>query len=512
MAENVEKNQLPSKSVMSASYHELDTPPPEQDVDERTLFYLRMGVLHSYRTLFYETKVSTGPFEQVLTVGPTETVEVLVEVARRSTIEEESESKTESSEESQSEGRLTEELTDKVATVIQRSSTSSASLSVSGAYSVFSGSASGNSSYSNSRTDSTERVKRIVKETSQRVTNQFMKSFTLRTRRTEEVTTRDVHRRLIRNETDRSRHFGLRRLQQSYRASTQYRGPRLVWHVGVSYPGAALGTPRLISTDIVAGPFLQRAMRELKTAQQSARVAYPTAQGSQAYNLTPFRLGPDARMLSGQFDNSRQVIAVTSQGTDAGGNPWSVDFAISVETKETNPTTGEVSVQVVATKHATLGAPPASIQVVIPNIVVLYVSRALEATWATPAGATFKDFLDKYRALLIDMRSTKIRPSGDLRREERDELLRRALSGIQRFDPLFEINSFEIERLSTIFETDSAFYRLYPPYFSKRSFTDSTTSASSQSREYDLAQEQLPVPVQLKAPSERGAYGDRELL
>jgi hypothetical protein len=64
----VKPDPLPARMLMTASYNEIQTPPPRPipAPGEGATPYLSFGVLTLFRSMFFTADVVTGPFEQVM--------------------------------------------------------------------------------------------------------------------------------------------------------------------------------------------------------------------------------------------------------------------------------------------------------------------------------------------------------------------------------------------------------------------------------------------------------------
>ena len=459
----LKENPLPSKAILTASFHEITNPPDPQPIDDiptPDLYpYLRLGITHSHRTLFFHTDVVSGPIEQTISLSPGESLEATMELTRRITVEEENESKSQVTSETSQEQSSQDELTDRVSSVLQDTHSTSASVSASGSIAIVSGTVGLTDTYTSTQTDSKEQIRRAVRQTSQRVSQQLMKSYVIRSKRTEDTTTRDTYRRLLRNESDRPMHFGFRKTLQLYRAATQYMGPQLIWHVTVNTPGSGLGGPRVVGPRILPAAFVQQAQRMmLVTEHQGFLVSYQSA-ARPVYYITVPLMNYDDLFVGAQFLNGRKAISfdVILPGLTA-------SFLCKIE--HTEPlANGSVKIRFNPIFVSSTSPLPASFDMRLPPFQIISVNRNIRMATDNLAGDTVENFIEIYREYLLECVGVEPRPSGDLRQEERTELLRRALLPFQFAPPYGPVRQAEIKQFEDLFDTKSSFYNLYPPHY-----------------------------------------------
>lgn len=460
--ETLKPTALPVKTVNSGSFNEAYNPvdpvlPEVPDPPPQTWPYLKTGVLHTYKTMFFATGLTGGPYEQVISTAPGETVEVSIELTRRLTIEEENQSSVQSSLESASEFSMQDEFTDRVSTVLQDTHTSSVSATVSGSIAIVSGSVSGTDTYSSTQTNSHEQMKRTLKQSTQRVSQQLMKSYTIRAKRTEDITTRDTYRRLLKNDTAVPMHFGFRKVLQQYQASTQYLGPQLVWHTLIPHPGIFLGKPRVIGDHFLPGAFVQKFARQIIVS------AFPGVQGTWSANTPVWDysvpVNSQELRIGARFLNGETSIRLITQGAN-----YKVTFIVRIDSIQ-DVSVGQTKIRFSAVVIATEGAPPASYPIRLPDFHVFSVNSSAQIAWDNGGSQSVENFLSVYRGLIIDSLSLTPRPTGDLRQEERQELLRRALIRLNLGDYAANNQFGIIAKCDDLLDLQASFYQLLPPFF-----------------------------------------------
>jgi hypothetical protein len=160
-----------------------------------------IGIAHYYRQLYFNTAEGVGPIEEAFTIAPLETLEVVYQATRRQIHEEIVEEGLETVSESAVETKNLDEISDKVSNMVQRDSSAAMSASASGSIGVWQASGSASTSMSVSSQRGREEATRRVKEVTRRASERITKSFTIKTRDFEEVTTTSLTRRVIRNES-----------------------------------------------------------------------------------------------------------------------------------------------------------------------------------------------------------------------------------------------------------------------------------------------------------------------
>jgi hypothetical protein len=463
MATELKPNPLPAKMVLSASFHEIknpEDPTPQDDIPTPDEYpYLRLGVLHAHRSLFFPTDVVAGPLEQTISTSPGESVEVTMELTRRVTVEEENETRGQLTTETLQERNMQDEFTDRISTVLQDAHTTSVSLDVTGSIAVISGSVGVTDTYSSTQTTSKEQMRRTVNQTTQRVSQQLMKSYMIRSRRSEDVTTRDTFRRLLRNETTQPMHFGFRKTLQQYRTSVQYLGPQLVWHTALVDPGISLGGPRIVSPTLLPGAFMQQAMRMMLLEEATGFDKFYDNTRPVFDRSVPFGRGSEA-FIGARFLNGRDTITVNTIRPT-----YSVEFNLEMRILSINLNNSTVMMRFIPNIKSQRGNVPPSIQVRVPDFQLITVKREVQIATDSPGTIGVETFLEQYRAFLTEASSIEMRPSGDLRQEERSHLLQQALRPF-RFTTFSTYQRVEdIKEFDEIFDLRSAFYNLYPPHY-----------------------------------------------
>lgn len=494
----VKPTALPVKVMFAATYQGIET--PDDTFDDTVipmLRHVRAGLLHEYRSSYSQAGIELGPYEQVLSVGPEETVEIAVEIAKRSTVEQESESRIDASTSSEREDALEQEFTDRVTRTVQRTETSSTTMNIGASYAVVSAGLSQTKSVSNSQTDSSEKMKRTLSQARTKVQSQMAKSYSVRIKRTEEITSREVYRRVIQN-TDKlnSKHFGLRRGMQVYSVCTQYMGPRLGWETYVSEPGRGLGTSRLITDEFLPAHFIQDAQSHIRRTPFSGHklaVDFTKVEDSST-GLIKQRIDEYAQALTLCFqDGSKETLIRLPYDNVAIGAYAIVSVKLMLRTLKQREMEIFYTAKMVSFSHPN-GSPPGKLDLYLPTSYLMWTDPSDLVVWdSETVEPTLSAYASKYAALLAEMDKVQRREPGDLRQEERDELLRRVTSSLNAQDkPTWYRET--LSDLVSLFDINAAFYTLYPWSMGSRNF-GAHAYVDTQAREYDLLGESNPRPA-----------------
>jgi hypothetical protein len=429
---------------------------------------LRLGVLELYKTTYTPEGIGLGYVDQVLSIAPGETIEVVLETSSRSTMEQETVVENTESSKAESEDKTEKELTDSVSTLIQRTATSSVSMSASGPISVLSVGVNAASNYTDARSDSHQTTNRVLRQSTQRVSSEKSKRYSIKTRSVRETSARELHRRVITNSTADVLHYALRRCFQTGSASVQYVGPRLVLQHQVIQPGNLLSTPRLTPNSGWPTP--------LKPLNGSA-FTFDTSQDN-------LQLGADwgysgaivrsyaAKIIGAVFSTNEKKITRVLSGVFNGAK-WTATIETTIGRIED---LGGNRQQILVTVKKTVSSgnlPPAP-TFQVPTIITFYLDSSLyslmDASFTltnTPqAGSiTAEDalpsYFPNYHALLTSIASATTRNASDLRYEEREVLLRH----LSRFwgvsSPLVN-NSSYFSEIEALFDFEAAYHFLAP--------------------------------------------------
>jgi len=428
-------------------------------LDESKPLYIRLGVLETYRTTYTPIEIGMGPADQVLSVAPSETVEIILETSTRRTVEREENIELTESAANSSEDKVEKELTDSVASIIQKTSTSSVSMSAGGTISVLSVSAGTSATYETTQTNSHETTSRVVRQATQRVSSEQSKRYVIKTRSVQETSERELHRRVISNASQLSQHYALRSCFQIGRVSIQYLGPRLIIQQQVNEPGSFLLAPRLISEQVWPAP--PKALRNSlisvdRTIDSKALGPGWSFDGVVVRNLL-------AVIVGASFSNgSKKIKWIISDGT--ANSPWTatLEAEISKYTEvQANRQELPISIRKVSSTGNLPAKPPTTV-FQIPTINTFYLDRSqyeiLEQSLRV--GGDSDLFHQHYAALLSAMDNAPRRQPADLRFEERETLLSQLSASWGNGGKISSYSYFN--GFSDLFDIEASYYFLAP--------------------------------------------------
>ncbi len=199
-----------------------------------------LGLLHRFRQHFIYSELKAGPIELMQSLAPNEKLEVSFSETRTRTYEEVLEQETEVTRETSTEAKEQEELSERVMTTLATSST--VSLTANGSANWVFGSASGSTSSSlvDSSSTTQEQTVRRLQETTRKQAEQIRKKTRITTRLIETVEAASTTRHSVRNSSNTTLTYGLRKLYYEVDAKVQDLGPLLVWETLVRKPGRLL--------------------------------------------------------------------------------------------------------------------------------------------------------------------------------------------------------------------------------------------------------------------------------
>lgn len=454
-----------------------------------------IGIAHFYRQLYFNGEEGYGPVEQAFTVAPLETLEVVYENVRKQIHEEVLEIGLEQISETATEEKNTEEVSDKVSSMIQRDSSAAMSANVSGSVGVWQAGASANASFKNSGQRSREQSSRRLKEVTTRAAERITKTFKLTTRDVEEVTTTNLTRRIIRNDSPAPVAYGLRRVLRRVRVKVQDLGPRLVWQLYVRKPGRGLARSRFVhfrEAEPIAVPetppgLPPRPMGGTDTGTTSSSLKYDFARKTY-YVTIVVQPGADRKVTSISIDSitdleggGKDDLAPSPRNDVQWGSAW-------------DPAGGKYT-----TNIAILIGDGASVSISYtyawePSGAVMDAWEAQrKAAVATLEQQQLNEKFEREKTLITQRSKVRPRPAADLRKEERYEVMNRMVSHLfanssDGQDP----SPLEIEYFHRYFDIDGMFTYTHPSWWKPRY----TAVANALGRPaYEITAESEPAPL-----------------
>lgn len=452
-----------------------------------------IGVAHYYRQLFFHKEEGVGPLEEAFTIAPNETLEITYESVRRQVHEELIEEGSELVSESAVETRNTDEVSDKTSSMIQRDMAVSMSANASGSVGVYSGGASVTASFSTSAQNGREQTARRLKDVTSRASERLTKSFTVRTRSLDEITTTNLSRRVIENTSTTPVSFGLRRVLRKVNVKVQELGPRVVWQLYLRNPGTGLARGRFVhfrEAQPITVPDVPPGVRPRPKGGTDTGTtnAHLTARGGKYY----------ARLVI-QTTGDRKITGVTVDSVtdlEGGGKddrapaPRNEPPQNATWNSNTNTYSADVAI-----------AKGDSSAVAISYTYSYEPSDAALAEWDAERAAAVQaiteellnEQFEREKAVITERSKIRPRPANALRREERYEAMNRLVSSLfGRGDDPSEPTPLEIEYFHKYFDIDGMFVYMHPSWWRPR-FTANSDGFPRPA--YEVTAESDPAPL-----------------
>lgn len=454
-----------------------------------------IGIARYYRQLYFNVSEGTGPIEQAFTIAPLETLEVVYETTRRQIHDELVEVGTETVSETAVEQKNLDEVSDKVSSMVQRDS--SASMSITGSYStpVWSVGGTASASMSVSTQRSREQATRRLKEVTTRASERITKSFTVKTRALDELTTTNLTRRTIRNESAAPVSYGLRRVLRRVRVKVQDLGPRAVWQLYLRDPGAGLARSRFVHFREAAPIAPPDVPPGLPPKPQGAT---DTGSASATLEWDSTRRTWFAALVV-QTTSDRVVTAVSIDSItdlESGGKedeapvPKNATQWGGAWNEATHTFTVNIAIHPGDTRSVSLTY-TYSFE---PSRTVLdeWEAKRARAVAELTEEALIEQF-ERAKDLITERSKVQPRPANDLRLEERYEVMNRLVSHLfGRGDDPSEPTPLEIEYFHRYFEIDRMFVYTHPSWWRPRH----ARGALGLDREpYEITADSDPAPV-----------------
>ena len=470
-------------------------------------FLSPIGVAHFYRQLYYHVKEGVGPIEQAFTVAPKETLEITMETVRRQSHEEVTELGSEQISETAAESKNLDEVSDKVATLVERDSTAAmstnASFSSGGSIGVWQASANasigGQASLQNSSSTANDIAKRRLKEVTKRASERITKSFSLKVTDQVDFTTSSMTRRVISNKSAAPVSYGLRRVFNRVRVHVQDLGPSLVWQLYVREPGSGLAH----------GSFVHFSPNEAKPSAGDPPAVRPRPSGGTDTGTQSATLQMDADgfyvtlSVNGGPDRTIKAVSIDSitdlehlAKDDLAPSPLNnSQFGAATDASGTYT----VSIRVLPGDAASVSV--SYTYVFEPSADVLRgwegerqaAGTKFAAMEADAREKALRDEFERQRTLITLRSKIRPRPSADLRREERFEVLNRMVSHLFRPTTVEAAPSpLEIELFSRYFDIDGIFTYTHPSWWRPRYVSPATGLGRPP---YPITNESDPAPL-----------------
>lgn len=388
-----------------------------------------------------------------------------------------------------------EEVSDKVSSMIQRDNSVAMSANASGTIGVWKAGASVNADFKNSNQRSREETSRRMKEVNIRASERITKTFSLKTRDLEDITSTNLTRRVIKNESTRPVSYGLRRVLRRVRVKVQDLGPRMVWQLYIRNPGAGLARSKFV---------------HFREAQPISVPEVPPGLPPQPKG------GTDTGTTSSQlkWDVARKtyyVAIVINTGADRVIKAVSIDSITDLEGggKDDQAPSPLNNVQWDSSWNDTTHTYSVNIAILpgdANSVSVNYTyswdpSRAVLDEWDNQRKLRVNELtqqalneqFERQKALITERSKIRTRPPADLRREERFEVMNRMVSHLfARGDDPSEPSPLEIEYFHRYFDIEAMFSYTHPSWWKPR-YTPVVTGLERPP--YEITTESEPAPM-----------------
>jgi hypothetical protein len=461
-----------------------------------------IGIAHFYRQLYFDVAEGVGPIEQAFTVAPNEEVELVYETMRRTVREQVEEFGSESTVEQSEERRTSESLTDTVRSSIARDASVSLSVDVAGDVGVYEAGVSASADLATASENSREQVKTTTRELNTRSAEKIRRTHSVRIKQTDEWSERSSSRRVISNPTADPVNYGLRRVLRRARIKVQDLGPSLVWQSYVRDPGVGLARSRylrfanageLLVPDVPAGsPPIPTGGAESISQEVSIRYGWKNPEDTKRYNVVDIS-------VPGRADRTITDVTIESITDPAAGKrsiPPSLEPSIWIRDPTDAPATNGGAVFRIGVDKWTT-AMTLRLQIMVhfaPSQAALDAWEAEVADLRTSLERTEREAeFEREKKTLTAISRIQSRPSADLRKEERSELMNRLVSemfggGGSSGGP----GALEIEQFHVLFDVSSVFYQAHPSWWRPR---QADTEFSPSRPPYPISEGSEPAPL-----------------
>lgn len=210
-------------------------------LDARSLLsFSPLGVLSTIRYNFVsDDEIIRGPIQQIISLAPRETVEVVTEMVARTVREDEFEQGEESDRERTTENKVSNELTDIISNTITHSTNNSVGVNAGSAMGIVS--ASGDFNESNVETRSAQSTNKALREMTTKATDRLKRTYKLKIRNVRDITETNSSRRVITNPSDtNATNIAVHQALRKQTVVVQHLGNQLCWQCVVLHPGKYL--------------------------------------------------------------------------------------------------------------------------------------------------------------------------------------------------------------------------------------------------------------------------------
>lgn len=251
--------------------------------DKSRASFSSVGLFNIHRYYFLDDEARRGQVAQVISVAPNETLEVVTQMTRRTSREDEYESSQEDERTSSTQTKDLQEITDAVSRSLVSASNSSTSAAVSGSV----GSLSHSAGSSSSESVTSQHATRVTKEVIKSVADRMKRSVRIKVRNVQEITEANSARRQITNNSTKPVNIAVRTAQREEGVYVQAKSTQLYLGLTILKPGELLATSSTFQTPEPPEPVVQshRVRVALRTWPEPTHSIPPGQDGQLKYDF-----------------------------------------------------------------------------------------------------------------------------------------------------------------------------------------------------------------------------------
>lgn len=443
-----------------------------------------IGIIHLFRQYFFEFTSFLGNPVGHVWVSPGTTVELFEISTRKQVIERTMEVATESTQKSESATTSQDELSDAVRD--ENKSDSKFGFTAEARYSVptFEASASSSLNLDSSRSTSRETTHKQMRNQSEKLSSEMKRSFKSTFRTSTEITDTNSKRYVIQNSTDQLVNYELRRKMRVIGVQAQDISTQLCWQVYVDDAGRDLGVAELVH--IAQPPDLSSLQRpdapvgqESKTVDVSIQFAYENTPDSEGHEMDVIFYDGDDK--EGGANNNDKIVWQRDYKADPPGPGYTMDAHLDWVSNHTSVVGAEVTrIDQTGKFRITLHEVNFDDKPSLPFKVTTYWSAppisadqqkayddALKAYDVEKARLIKEAYMNSIRDRIKQASQIRLRPSDDLREEERTVVYRRLIGQlVTAGDP--KDRHVTTELIRSLFDVEKMLYFVAPEWWAPR--------------------------------------------
>lgn len=475
---------------------------PLADFEENNLNFISnailspIGIVHLYREYFFEFDTFLGPPVGHLWISPGGTVE-LIEVHTNRIIEEKTiENITETSTKSEIQTTEQDELSDAIKEENSRNTKLGISASGGTNFGVWHAEASVNYGLESTHKVAEEATHKHMRQQSEKLTSEIRRSLKTTFRTTTEVQDTSSRRYVVTNNSNKLVNYELRRKMRKVGVQVQHIGTQMCWQVYIDDPGIHLGVAELVHAaqpkDAESSIQPPEAPAKLVSKESEVTVDFPYEKISGGYDTDAlyFDLGDGKAVRSGggvEINNINEYSAGAPPGfgytlAESPVKEYSVQ---RVDPGEGDPTVVPKFERISDDKYKiTLMQVHWNDQSTLRFVLKLVWNPPSQQQAEASYQAKMKDLTSKeerderleyvkaVRERIKKASNVLLRPSSDLREEERVIIYRRLIQMLTQVSPDQKLHLIA-ELIRTIFDVDKMLYFVAPDWWKPRQHIDS---------------------------------------